>query len=97
MCKYINIFSNNPGCTDLAEHDIELRSDRPIVAKPCRLSLRQIDILIIEIFNFEIVHRGGKEHRNGDSLGPILKTFSYNSVCYYLSHKKKKNTCIYMH
>ncbi|GBN83937.1 Transposon Ty3-G Gag-Pol polyprotein [Araneus ventricosus] len=32
LCKYSNIFSNNPGCTDLAEHDIELKSDRPIVA-----------------------------------------------------------------
>ncbi|GFW22022.1 retrovirus-related Pol polyprotein from transposon 17.6 [Trichonephila clavipes] len=29
-----NLFSNIPGCTDLAEHDIELESERATVAKP---------------------------------------------------------------
>ncbi|GBN19626.1 Transposon Ty3-I Gag-Pol polyprotein [Araneus ventricosus] len=49
LCKYSNIFSNNPGCTDLAQHDIELESDRPMVAKPYRMSPRPIDILKMEV------------------------------------------------
>ncbi|GBL81315.1 hypothetical protein AVEN_250119-1, partial [Araneus ventricosus] len=49
LCKYRNTFSNNPGCTDLAEHDIELESDRPIVAKPYRMSPPQTDILKTEV------------------------------------------------
>ncbi|GFU75197.1 retrovirus-related Pol polyprotein from transposon 297 [Trichonephila clavipes] len=44
-----NIFSNIPGCTDLAEHDIELESERAIVAKPYRMSPRQIEILKSEV------------------------------------------------
>ncbi|GFU62787.1 retrovirus-related Pol polyprotein from transposon 297 [Trichonephila clavipes] len=42
-------FSNIPGCTDLAEHDIELESERAIVAKPYRMSPRQIEILKSEV------------------------------------------------
>ena len=38
LCKYSNRSSNNPGCTDLIKHDIELKSDRPTVAKPYCLS-----------------------------------------------------------
>ncbi|GFW95158.1 retrovirus-related Pol polyprotein from transposon 297 [Trichonephila clavipes] len=34
LYEYSNLFSNIPGCTNLAEHDIELESDRAIVAKP---------------------------------------------------------------
>ncbi|GBL95635.1 Retrovirus-related Pol polyprotein from transposon 412 [Araneus ventricosus] len=49
LCKYSNTFSNNPGRTDLAEHDIELESDRPIVAKPYRMSPRQTGILKTEV------------------------------------------------
>ncbi|GBM06719.1 Retrovirus-related Pol polyprotein from transposon 412 [Araneus ventricosus] len=49
LCKCSNNFSNNPGCTDLAEHDIELEYDRPMVAKPYRMSPRQIDILEREV------------------------------------------------
>ncbi|KAF8789378.1 Gag-Pol polyprotein like [Argiope bruennichi] len=45
LCKYSNIFSNNPGCIDLVEHDIELESNRPIVAKPYRMSPRQVNVL----------------------------------------------------
>ncbi|GFX66610.1 retrovirus-related Pol polyprotein from transposon 17.6 [Trichonephila clavipes] len=40
-----NLFSNIPGCTDLAEHDIELESERAIVVSPYRMSPRQIEIL----------------------------------------------------
>ncbi|GFR21014.1 retrovirus-related Pol polyprotein from transposon 412 [Trichonephila clavata] len=32
--KYSGPFSTEPGCTNLAEHDIELDSDRPICARP---------------------------------------------------------------
>ena len=34
---------------DLTEHDIELESDRPIVAKPYCMSPQQIDILKVEV------------------------------------------------
>ena len=43
----VTFFSSNPGCTDLTERDIGLESDRPIVAKPYRMSPRQIDVLIL--------------------------------------------------
>ncbi|GFS70819.1 hypothetical protein TNCV_1232171 [Trichonephila clavipes] len=49
---YMNIvifFRIFPGCTDLAEHDIELESERAIVAKPYRMSPRQIEILKSEV------------------------------------------------
>ncbi|GFT21156.1 hypothetical protein TNCV_2582341 [Trichonephila clavipes] len=46
---YSKLFSNIPGCTDLAEHDIELESERAIVAKPYRMSPRQIEILKSEV------------------------------------------------
>ncbi|GFV97202.1 retrovirus-related Pol polyprotein from transposon 17.6 [Trichonephila clavipes] len=49
LYKYSNLFSNIPGCTDLAEHDIELESERAIVAKPYRMSPRQIEILKSEV------------------------------------------------
>ncbi|GFT08217.1 retrovirus-related Pol polyprotein from transposon 297 [Trichonephila clavipes] len=49
LYEYSNLFSNIPGCTDLAEHDIELESERVIVAKPYRMSPRQIEILKSEV------------------------------------------------
>ncbi|KAG8173350.1 hypothetical protein JTE90_016277, partial [Oedothorax gibbosus] len=45
----ICIFSNQPGCTDLAEHDIELESESPIIAIPYRMTPRQSDILKAEV------------------------------------------------
>ncbi|GFY35464.1 retrovirus-related Pol polyprotein from transposon 412 [Trichonephila clavipes] len=48
LYEYSN-FSNIPGCTYLAEHDIELESERAIVAKPYRMSPRQIEILKSEV------------------------------------------------
>ncbi|GFV39284.1 retrovirus-related Pol polyprotein from transposon 297 [Trichonephila clavipes] len=45
----INLFSNIPGCTDLAEHDIELESERAIVAKPYCMCPQQIEILKSEV------------------------------------------------
>ncbi|GFY20268.1 hypothetical protein TNCV_209001 [Trichonephila clavipes] len=49
LYEYSNLFSNILGCTDLAEHDIELESERAIVAKPYRMSPRQIEILKSEV------------------------------------------------
>ncbi|GFW35243.1 retrovirus-related Pol polyprotein from transposon 297 [Trichonephila clavipes] len=49
LYEYSNLLSNIPGCTDLAEHDIELESERAIVAKPYRMSPRQIEILKSEV------------------------------------------------
>ncbi|GFX45470.1 retrovirus-related Pol polyprotein from transposon gypsy [Trichonephila clavipes] len=49
LYEYSNFFSNIPGSTDLAEHDIELESERAIVAKPYRMSPRQIEILKSEV------------------------------------------------
>ncbi|GFV02295.1 retrovirus-related Pol polyprotein from transposon 412 [Trichonephila clavipes] len=48
---YMNIviFSNTLGCTDLAEYDIELESERAIFAKPYRMSPRQFEILKSEV------------------------------------------------
>ncbi|GBO10047.1 Retrovirus-related Pol polyprotein from transposon gypsy, partial [Araneus ventricosus] len=69
-CRYSNTFSNNPGCTDLAEHDIELESDRPIVAKPYRMSPRQIDILRTEVnrmIELKIVESG-----ESDFTSPLI-------------------------
>ncbi|GFW74456.1 hypothetical protein TNCV_2413551 [Trichonephila clavipes] len=47
--KLCNLFSNIPGCTDLAEHEIELETERAIVAKPYRMSPQQIEILKSEV------------------------------------------------
>ncbi|GFS58986.1 retrovirus-related Pol polyprotein from transposon 412 [Trichonephila clavipes] len=49
LYEYSNLFSNIPGCTDLAEHDIELESERAIVAKSYGMSPRQIEILKSEV------------------------------------------------
>ncbi|GFV13033.1 retrovirus-related Pol polyprotein from transposon 297 [Trichonephila clavipes] len=40
-----NLFSNIPGCTDLAEHDIELESELAIVAKPYLIAAPPTDLL----------------------------------------------------
>ncbi|GFV87549.1 hypothetical protein TNCV_3281871 [Trichonephila clavipes] len=49
LYEHSNLFSNIPGCTDLAEHDIKLESERAIVAKPYLMSPRQIEILKSEV------------------------------------------------
>ncbi|KAG8185258.1 hypothetical protein JTE90_023871 [Oedothorax gibbosus] len=48
---YSELFSNEPGCTDLAKHDIELEEDKPIIAKPYRMSPCQTEILKAEIWD----------------------------------------------
>ncbi|GFS58985.1 retrovirus-related Pol polyprotein from transposon 17.6 [Trichonephila clavipes] len=49
LYEYSNLFSNIPGCSDLAEHDIELESERAIVAMSYGMSPRQIEILKSEV------------------------------------------------
>ncbi|GFY35185.1 retrovirus-related Pol polyprotein from transposon 17.6 [Trichonephila clavipes] len=43
--KYSKCFSNNPGLTNLVEHEIQLVSDQPVRTKPYRMSHRQNEIL----------------------------------------------------
>lgn len=47
--RHRDLFSNDPGRTDLIEHDIELISDKPVRIKPYRMSQRQTEILKREI------------------------------------------------
>ncbi|GFT64034.1 retrovirus-related Pol polyprotein from transposon 297 [Trichonephila clavipes] len=47
--KYSKCFSNNPGLTNLVEHEIRLVSDQPVRTKPYRMSHRQNEILKNEI------------------------------------------------
>ncbi|KFM69716.1 Retrovirus-related Pol polyprotein from transposon 17.6, partial [Stegodyphus mimosarum] len=47
--KYSQSFSNEPGMTDLVEHDIEVISNKPVRSKPYRMSHRQNEILKREI------------------------------------------------
>ncbi|GFV00748.1 hypothetical protein TNCV_1385671 [Trichonephila clavipes] len=45
LSKYSKCFSNNPGLTNLVEHEIQLVSDQPVRTKPYRMSHRQNEIL----------------------------------------------------
>ncbi|GFW42919.1 retrovirus-related Pol polyprotein from transposon 297 [Trichonephila clavipes] len=47
--KYSKCFSNNPGLTNLVEHEIQLVSDQTVRTKPYRMSHRQNEILKNEI------------------------------------------------
>ncbi|GBN10196.1 hypothetical protein AVEN_200658-1 [Araneus ventricosus] len=47
--QHREVFSNEPGKTDLIKHDIELISDKPIRCKPYRASPRQNEIIRAEI------------------------------------------------
>lgn len=49
LTKYAACFSNDPGLTNLVEHDIILTSDEPVRAKPYRMSHRQTEIVKMEI------------------------------------------------
>lgn len=47
--RFAEMFSNEPGLTDLVEHDITLTSTKPIRSKPYHMSQRQNEILKVEI------------------------------------------------
>lgn len=49
LVKYYKLFSNIPGKTNLVEHDIELVRDKLIKHKPCRMTIRQNDLIKAEI------------------------------------------------
>jgi len=68
--KYSELFSNVPGCTDLAKHDIELEDDKPIIAKPYRMSPRQTEILKAEVnkmLELNVIERG-----DSDFTSPLI-------------------------
>ncbi|KAG8177023.1 hypothetical protein JTE90_029685 [Oedothorax gibbosus] len=67
---YSELFSNEPGCTDLAKHDIELEEDKPIIAKPYRMSPRQTEILKAEVnkmLELNVIERG-----DSDFTSPLI-------------------------
>ncbi|GFV40532.1 retrovirus-related Pol polyprotein from transposon 17.6 [Trichonephila clavipes] len=68
--KYSKCFSNNPGLTNLVEHEIQLVSDQPIRAKPYRMSHRQIEILKNEINR--MLKLGIIEVGESDYMSPMI-------------------------
>ncbi|GFY71594.1 retrovirus-related Pol polyprotein from transposon 412 [Trichonephila inaurata madagascariensis] len=59
-----------PGCTNLTEHDIELESDRPICARHYRLSPRQSEILRAEVekmLRLNVIEKG-----ESDFTSPLI-------------------------
>lgn len=63
-------FSNEPGLTDLVEHNIELTSNEPIRSKPYRVSQRQNEILKSEIQ--EMLKLGIIEVGESDYTSPMI-------------------------
>ncbi|GFW44259.1 retrovirus-related Pol polyprotein from transposon 297 [Trichonephila clavipes] len=68
--KYSKCFSNNPGLTNLVEHEIQLVSDQPVRTKPYRMSLRQNEILKNEINR--MLKLGIIEVRESDYMSPLI-------------------------
>ncbi|GFU36346.1 retrovirus-related Pol polyprotein from transposon 17.6 [Trichonephila clavipes] len=68
--KYSKCFSNNPGLTNLVEHEIQLVSDQPVRTKPYRMSLRQNEILKNEINR--MLKLGIIEVRESDYMSPMI-------------------------
>ncbi|MDW0176561.1 MAG: RNase H-like domain-containing protein, partial [Nitrososphaeraceae archaeon] len=63
--RYWKSFSNEPGMTHLVEHDIKLINDKPIRAKPYRMSPRQNGILSTEIkkmLRMKIIESGESDY-----------------------------------
>ncbi|GFS73582.1 retrovirus-related Pol polyprotein from transposon 297 [Trichonephila clavipes] len=61
LCRYSEIFSNEPGKTHLVEHDIEQINDVPIRTKPYRMSARQTDLLqeeISKMLKYQVIEIG---------------------------------------
>ncbi|GFV93488.1 retrovirus-related Pol polyprotein from transposon 297 [Trichonephila clavipes] len=68
--KYSKCFSNNPGLTNLVEHEIQLVSDQPVRTKPYRMSHRQNEILKNEINR--MLKLGIIEVGESDYMSPII-------------------------
>lgn len=57
----LNIFQLNQGCMNLAKHDIELESVKTIYAQSYKMSLRQTEILKVQVekmLKLEIIELG---------------------------------------
>ncbi|KAG8187024.1 hypothetical protein JTE90_019234 [Oedothorax gibbosus] len=77
---YSELFSNEPGCTDLAKHDIELEEDKPIISKPYRMSPRQTEILKAEgSFCSEKATAGKERNRKGSLVRCVELTLLHES------------------
>lgn len=70
LSTYASIFSNEPGCTDLMQHDIELETERPVCAKPYRMSPRQTEILKTEVS--KMLELGVIEVGESDFTSPLI-------------------------
>ncbi|GFY01510.1 retrovirus-related Pol polyprotein from transposon 297 [Trichonephila clavipes] len=68
--KYSKCFSNNPGLTNLVEHEIQLVSDQPVRTKPYRMSHRQKEILKNEINR--MLKLGIIEVGESDYMSPMI-------------------------
>ncbi|GFW89793.1 retrovirus-related Pol polyprotein from transposon 412 [Trichonephila clavipes] len=70
LSKYSKCFSNNPGLTNLVEHEIQLVSDQPVRTKPYRMSHRQNEILKNEINR--MLKLGIIEVGESDYMSPMI-------------------------
>ncbi|GFY26246.1 retrovirus-related Pol polyprotein from transposon 297 [Trichonephila clavipes] len=68
--KYSKCFSNNPGLTNLVEHEIQLVNDQPVRTKPYRMSHRQNEILKNEINR--MLKLGIIEVGESDYMSPMI-------------------------
>ncbi|GFW32048.1 retrovirus-related Pol polyprotein from transposon 297 [Trichonephila clavipes] len=68
--KYSKCFSNNPGLTNLVEHEIQLVSDQRVRTKPYRMSHRQNEILKNEINR--MLKLGIIEVGESDYMSPMI-------------------------
>ncbi|GFX86639.1 retrovirus-related Pol polyprotein from transposon 297 [Trichonephila clavipes] len=68
--KYSKCFSNNPGLTNLVEHEIQLVSDQSVRTKPYRMSRRQNEILKNEINR--MLKLGIIEVGESDYMSPMI-------------------------
>ncbi|GFV80605.1 retrovirus-related Pol polyprotein from transposon 17.6 [Trichonephila clavipes] len=73
--KYSKCFSNNPGLTNLVEHEIQLVSDQPVRTKPYRMSHRQNEILKNEIKR--MLKLGILEVGGSDYMSPMILVEGY--------------------
>ncbi|GFV67513.1 retrovirus-related Pol polyprotein from transposon 297 [Trichonephila clavipes] len=70
LSKYSKCFSNNPGLTNLVEHEIRLVSDQPVRTKPYRMSHRENEILKNEINR--MLKLGIIEVGESDYMSPMI-------------------------
>ncbi|GFU21982.1 retrovirus-related Pol polyprotein from transposon 297 [Trichonephila clavipes] len=68
--KYSKCFSNNPGLTNLVEHEIQLVSDQPVRTKPYRMSHRQNESLKNDINR--MLKLGIIEVGESDYMSPMI-------------------------